>query len=231
MQSDSAGISESADQPKLQPSVAKTPGEESVPHVSDAASVHEPGTSPVISGGHVEGEREPKPVSIPSDQISKSEQLPVLDDGIAHDSDVEHERKSETVSMEPPVKSNVTSAVHAEPEPELPQLPPKPEAVLMPDSNSSVHVATTPNFVPERGDSSVDAKSDRMSGIKHVLSSHETAATPAMAQELESVPAPEAPDTEKLALSSKESESVESARMTPMSSEPTIVSELSLIHI
>lgn len=225
LQSDSAGISESADQPKLQPSVAKTPGEESVPHVSDAASVHEPGSSPVISGGHVEDERESKPVSIPPDQISKSEQLQVPDDGIAHDSDVEHERKSETVSMEPPVKPNVTSAVHAEPEPELPQLPPKPEAVLMPDSNSSVHVATTPNFVPERGDSSADAKSDRMSGNKHVLSSHETASTPAMSQELESVPAPEASDTEKLALSSKESESVESARMTPMSSEPTIVSE------
>ena len=196
-----------------------------MPHVSDAASVHEPGSSPVTSGGHVEDERESKPVSIPPDQISKSEQLQVPDDGIAHDSDVEHERKSETVSMEPPAKPNVTSAVHAEPEPELPQLPLKPEAVLMPDSNSSVHVATTPNFVPERGDSSADAKSDRMSGNKHVLSSHETASTPAMSQELESVPAPEASDTEKLALSSKESESVESARMTPMSSEPTIVSE------
>ena len=61
LQSDSAGISESADQPKLQPSVAKTPGEESVPHVSDAASVHEPGSSPVTSGGHVEDERESKP--------------------------------------------------------------------------------------------------------------------------------------------------------------------------
>jgi len=225
LQSNSAEISEPADQTKIQPSVAKTPGEESVPHVSDAASAHEPATLPVIPGGQVEDEGEPKPVSNPPDQISKSEQLPIPDDGGAEESDVELERKVETASMKPSVKPNVTSVVHNEPEPELPQLPPKPEAVLMPDSDSSVRVATPANLVPERSNPSADAKSERMSGNKHVPSSHETAPTPATAQELELVSAPEALDTEKLVVSSKESESVESARMTPMSSEPTIVSE------